>query len=135
MNKSLNRTIYRACLLALLALAGCTNLNQLDSQVNSMFRDINAETREAQQIFDSQKYQVENMAHAKQISWAEAARRTREADRSLAGRGRWKFDSNEEEYHAYCMLAAEQLDIGKITFSHYDALRTRKFNDILKRGR
>lgn len=119
----------------LVAAPGCADLNRLDSQLGSVFRDLNAETREAQQTFDRQKAEIESTAFARQISWSEAARQVRELDKSLVGRGRWRFDSNDEEYHAYCLLTAEQLDLGRITYAYYDALRTRRFNEIQARRR
>ncbi len=116
----------------LLLLQGCAEIDRLESR---LFSDKPAETREAQQIFDRKKEQIESAARARQISWAEAARRVKQVDRSLAGQGNWKFDSDDEEYHAYCVLVAEQLDSGKITFAYYDALRTRKLNEIQARRR
>ena len=117
---------------SLFLLQGCAEIDRLESR---LFSDRPAETREAQQIFDRKKEQIESAARARQISWAEAARRVKEADRSLAGQGSWKFDSDDEEYHAYCVLVAEQLDSGRISFAYYDALRTRKLNEIQARRR
>ena len=117
------------------ALSGCADINKLDSQLNAVFTDVAAETCDAQQIFDKNKEQIEGMASTGQITWATAAVRVGNLDKALAGRGRWKFDSNDEEYHAYCLLTAQQLDQGKITFAFYDALRTRRFNEIRLRSR
>lgn len=122
--------LLRRCSVAILALmiSGCAELNRLSDQ---LFTD----TSQIQAEFDRRKAEIEGRAHRGQITWVAAARQVRELDRSYAGQGTWKFDSNDEEYHAYCVLAAEQLDARKISFTYYDALRTRKFNEIQARRR
>jgi hypothetical protein len=97
--------------------------------------DLLGETGTAQQYYDRKKAEFEDQAKNGKIYWVDAAKLTRDVDRSLAGRGRWKFDSNDEEYHAYCILLAEQLDGKRISFTYFDALRTARFNQIQERRR
>ena len=86
-----------------------------------------------QNSFDSQKQAIEDRARGGYMTWVQAARDVRELDRSFAGKGNWKFDSDNDEYHAYSIAIAEQLDNKKITFAQYDALRTQRFGQIMAR--
>ena len=119
------------CLFAVTA--GCTSINALNRTVDSLFEDRQEESRLAQEKYDQAKLALDRAAEKKLTTWSEAARRLRDINRSLAGKGNWRFDSYDEEYHAFCILAAQQLDIGRINFSYYDAMRTRKFNEIQTR--
>ena len=115
---------------ASLALAGCAQLNDLS---DSLFSDPRAENVETQRFFDQRKAEIEDQARSKRITWVEAARRVRDLDRSLAGRGTWIFNSYDDEYHAYCIALAEQVDTGRLSYAQYDAMRTRRFNEIQQR--
>lgn len=79
------------------------------------------------------------MAKDGKITWVEAATLRREADKTLANNKAgyytsWKFDSDDEEFHAYCIALAERLDRRAITFAQYDAARIAKFNQIQNRS-
>ena len=111
-------------------LVGCAQLNDVS---NTLFSDPRAENAGTQRVFDQRKAEIENQASNKRITWVESARRIREVDRSFAGRGTWVFNSFDEEYHAYCIALAEQVDTGRLSYSQYDAMRTRRFNEIQQR--
>ena len=111
-------------------LVGCAQLNDVS---NTLFSDPRAENAGTQRVFDQRKAEIENQASNKRITWVESARRIRELDRSFAGRGTWVFNSFDEEYHAYCIALAEQVDTGRLSYSQYDAMRTRRFNEIQQR--
>ena len=116
--------------LLLLTGAGCAELNVLSE---SLFTDKRAEARQTQSEFDSQKAAIDYRAQSGYITWVQAAREVRDLDRSLVGNGTRKFDSDDEEYHAYCIAMAERLDKKQITFAQYDALRTQRFSQIVAR--
>lgn len=111
-------------------LVGCAQLSDIHE---SLFSDPRAENAETQRIFDQRKTEIENQARGKRINWVESARRIRELDRSFVGQGTWIFNSYDEEYHACCIALAEQVDIGRLTYAQYDAMRTRRFNEIQQR--
>ena len=114
----------------LFSIAGCAELNNL---TDSLFTDKREESRQAQNSFDTQKSAIENRASAGNINQVQAAQYVRNLDRSFAGTGNWKFDSDDEEYYAYCIAMAERLDRKQITFAQYDALRTQRFSQIVAR--
>ena len=114
----------------LFSVASCAELNTL---TDNLLTDKNEETRQVQNSFDSQKSAIEDSARAGYLTWVQAARNVRDLDRSFAGRGRWKFDSDDDEYYAYCIAMAERLDSKQITFAQYDALRTQRFSQIVAR--
>jgi len=97
------------------------------------------DTKRAKDEYDEQQDRIEAYARAKIITWAEAARRVRELDKSFTQRvdldARWKFDHNDEEYHAFSIAAASLVDSGRITFAEYDAARKRRFSEIVERQR
>lgn len=79
------------------------------------------------------------MAKDGKITWVTAATLRRDADKALANNTAgyytsWKFDMNDEEFHAYCIAIAERLDKRQITFAQYDSARIAKFNEIRERG-
>lgn len=95
------------------------------------------DTRSVQNAFDSGKAQLEQRAAAGEITWVQAATQTRELDKYWAGRTdldtTWKYDRDDEEYHAYCIALAESLDRNKISFFQFDAARIQRFNAIQAR--
>ncbi len=95
------------------------------------------DTKKAQEEFETEKGRIEAYARANIITWVEAARRVRELDRSFARRtdldANWKFDYNDEEYHAFSIAAAALVDSGRVTFTEYDAARTKRFSEIVAR--
>ena len=111
-------------------LVDCAQLNDINE---TLFSDPRAENAETQRVFDQRKVEIENQARSKRISWVDSARRIRELDRSFAGRGTWVFNSYDEEYHAHCIALAEQVDTGRLSYAQYDAMRTRRFNEIQQR--
>jgi len=115
---------------ALSVLVGCAPLNRV---TETLLSDPRAENAETQRVFDQRKAEIDNQARSKRMSWVESARQIRELDRSFAGRGTWVFNSYDEEYHAYCIALAEQVDTGRLSFAQYDAMRTRRFNEIQQR--
>jgi len=124
--------LARNVLIAMVAClaSGCATLNSIS---DSLFTDYSEENREAQDMFETQKAAIEQRAAAGYLTWVQAARNVRDVDRSLVGRGTWKFDGDDEEYHAFCIALAERLDSKRITFSQYDALRTQRFSQIAAR--
>lgn len=91
----------------------------------------------AQNAFDTAKAKLEQKAASGEISWVEAAIKTRELDKYFAGRAdldtTWKYDQDDEEYHAYCIALAERLDRKQITYAEFDASRLQRFNAIQAR--
>ncbi len=88
--------------------------------------------------YNKKTRELDQMAKTGQITWVDAATRRREADRILANNKAgyytsWKFDLNDEEFHAYCIALAEKLDKKQITFADYDSARIAKFNQIRER--
>ena len=80
----------------------------------------------------------DQMAKEGKITWVQAAIKTKETDIYLARNTAkydtsWKFDSSDEEYHAYCIAMAEKLDRRQISFAQYDAARISKLNQINER--
>lgn len=112
--------------LVLFALAGCAvgpSRQQVSAQLNANF--------------DSAKAQIEQKSQSGQITWVHAAKQVRALEKEIASRvnssgnsSYWKFDSDDEEYHAYCIALAERLDNHQITYAQYDAARTQRFNEI-----
>lgn len=90
-----------------------------------------------QKAYDDAVVFFERKAEAGEISWVEAAQKIRQADWNLAEAKRtegfdttWKFDLNDEEYHAYCIALAERVDKGLVSPYEYRAARIAKFNEI-----
>lgn len=95
---------------------------------DSSFRN---EYNRASAAFDQQ-------AKEGKITWVQAATKTKETDIFLAKNTAkydtsWKYDSSDEEYHAYCIALAERLDRRQISFAQYDAARIEKLNQINER--
>jgi hypothetical protein len=90
-----------------------------------------------QSSFDSQRLQLEQRAMAGEITWVQAVMQTRDLDKHFANRQdldtTWKFDSDEEEYHAYCIALAERLDKKEVSFAQFDAARLERLNSIRAR--
>lgn len=91
-----------------------------------------------QATFDAEKARLEIQARSGEITWVQATSQTRDLDKSLANRAdfdtTWKFDHDDEEYHAYAVALAERLDSRQITFAEFDSLRIAKLNSIRARS-
>lgn len=90
--------------------------------------------------FESTKEQLEQKAQAGQITWIQAERQIRDLDKQMkskldasGARHTWRYDTGDEEYYAYCIALAEQLDNHKITFAQFDVARKQRFNQIQAR--
>ncbi len=96
-----------------------------------------ADSRKLQSEFDARKGQLEQKAQAGEITWVQAVTQTREMDKSFAHRTdlytNWKYDQDDEEYHAYCLVLAERLDQKQISFAEFDSERITRFNAIQAR--
>ena len=86
-------------LLAAIFIAGCAlgpSREEVSAKLNARFDDAKART--------------EQKAHAGQITWVQAATQVRDLDKKVASvpelQGTWKFDSDDAEYHAYCIAMA-----------------------------
>lgn len=93
---------------------------------------------EAQHQYDELQRLADENATKGAYSWSESARRLREADKMMASSSdypTWRYDSNDEEYHSFCVAMAERLDKRLISFAEYDAARIAKFNAIRARAR
>lgn len=105
-----------------LLLSACTGLG------------LNLDNRRIQDEFNASKESLESRARAGEITWVTATTRTRELDKSYASRTdldtNWKFDQDDDEYHSYCIMLAEQLDQRAITFAQFDAARIQRLNAI-----
>jgi hypothetical protein len=121
----------RALLLAAaVALGGCEEMTHV---AKSLTADTQSEETYMRGEYNRQKTELEALAAKKQLTWVEAARRVRGLDQQFGGRGTWVYDSNSDEYHAYSIALAQQVDAGQMTFEQYDALRTAKYNEIQRR--
>ena len=98
---------------------------------------LGTDNRRVQNAFDTGKARLEQKARAGEITWVQAATQTRELDQYFARRTdldtTWKFDQDDEEYHAYCIALAERLDRKQISFAEFDAARLQRFNAIQAR--
>lgn len=90
--------------------------------------------------FENTKTQLEQKAHAGQITWVQAQSQIRDIDKDIkvkldttGARHSWGYDSDDDEYYAYCIALAERLDKNEITFAQFDAARKRVFNQIQAR--
>ncbi|MBS3952185.1 MAG: hypothetical protein KGZ88_04470 [Methylomicrobium sp.] len=92
------------------------------------------DNRWVQNAFDVEKAKIEQKAASGEISWVQAATNTRDLDMYFAGRTdldtTWKYDQDDEEYHAYCIALAERLDRKQISYAEFDAARLQRFNAI-----
>ena len=119
--------MYRhiVAILIVLSLTACAGLS------------LGTDNRRVQHAFDTGKARLEQRARAGEITWSQAAAQTRELDKYFAQRAdldtTWKFDQDDEEYHAYCIALAERLDRKQISFAEYDAARLQRFNEIQAR--
>jgi hypothetical protein len=99
---------------------------------------LGTDNRKVQAMFDAEKSHLERQASSGEITWVQATSRTRDLDKSLAGRAdldtTWKFDRDDEEYHAYSIAIAERLDGKQITFAEFDSLRIARLNSIRTRA-
>jgi hypothetical protein len=93
--------------------------------------------KRAQAEYDRRKASIESDARSGFNTWVVAARLVRELDQRFAQRtdldAGWKFDSDDEEYHAFSIAAAALVDNRQVTFDEYDAARTKRFNEIQAR--
>lgn len=111
--------------------SGCAELNSFS---DNLFTDQREESRQVQSAFDRQKERIEARAAAGTITWVQAARNVRDMDRSWVGKTpTWKFDSDDDEYHAYSIAPAARVDSKQLTFVQYDAMRTQRFSQIAVR--
>lgn len=87
--------------------------------------------------YDDEKSKIEAYGHLGAMKWVTAATRVRDLDKRFAARSdldmKWKYDYNDDEYHAFSIAAAALVDKGQITFIEYDAARTRRFSEISAR--
>lgn len=86
-------------------------------------------------VYNRIKSETDDLAKAGKMTWVEASIRVRDADKRLADNKAgydtsWKFDSDDEEYHAYVIAIAERLDQKLISFAAFDASRIAKRNEI-----
>lgn len=88
-----------------------------------------------QRTYDAKQMEVDQKAHNGEITWVQAATYMREIDKNLAQGRRysWKYDRDDEEYHAYCIAIAERLDRKQISFAEFNAARLQRFNAIQAR--
>mgnify|MGYP001766917019 CR=1 FL=1 len=116
---------YAIAVFLILTLSACAGLG------------LGIDNRRVQDAFDTGKARLEQRARAGEITWVQAATQTRELDKDFARRTdldtTWKFDQDDEEYHAYCIALAERLDRKKISFAEFDAERLQRFNEIQAR--
>lgn len=98
---------------------------------------LNLDERRVQNAFDTAKERLEQRARAGEITWVEAATKTRDLDKYFAQRTdldtSWKFDQDDEEYHVYAIALAERLDRKQISYAEFDASRIQRFNAIQAR--
>lgn len=98
---------------------------------------LNLDERRVQNAFDTAKERLEQRARAGEITWVKAATKTRDLDKYFAQRTdldtSWKFDQDDEEYHAYAIALAERLDRKQISYAEFDASRIQRFNAIQAR--
>lgn len=96
-----------------------------------------SDNRRVQDAFDTEKARLEQQVRAGEKTWVQAATQTRELDKYFARRTdidtTWKYDQDDEEYHAYCIALAERLDGKQISFAEFDAARLQRFNEIQAR--
>lgn len=95
---------------------------------------------EVSRRFDIAKEQREQRAKAGQMTWVEAEQQIRDLDKGIKERmdatgavHTWKYDSDDEEYYAFCIDLAEKLDRKQISFSEFDARRIERLNTIQSR--
>lgn len=95
------------------------------------------DNRRVQYAFDTAKAKVEQRAMDGTITWVQATKEIRDLDKYVATRtdldSTWKYDSDDEEYHAYCIALAERLDRKEISFAEFEAARQQRFNAIRTR--
>ena len=129
----MTRILIAALLLSVLA--GCAEL-ALDLGLGPNRSEMSSKV---QAVFDKRKDELESKAKAGQITWVQAMQGEKEADRKLASDefvrsySNWKFDSDDEEYYAYCIALAERLDNVQITYAQFNAAHTQRFNQIRAR--
>jgi len=87
--------------------------------------------------FENARDQLEQKAQAGEITWVQAERKIRDIDKQIkskldatGARHTWKYDSDDDEYYAYCIALAERLDSHQTTFSQFDAARKQRLNQI-----
>jgi len=95
------------------------------------------DNRRVQYAFDTAKAMKERRAAEGKTTWVQAAKEIRDMDKYVANRTdldtNWKYDADDEEYHAYCIALAERLDRKEISFAEFDAARQQRFNAIRSR--
>lgn len=87
--------------------------------------------------FNIAKEQREQNAKAGKMTWVQAQSEIKDLDKGVKERldatgaiHTWRYDSGDDEYYAYCIALAEQLDRKQISFAEFDALRIERFNAI-----
>lgn len=128
----MNFGIWRVilCVLILVSATGCSVMGDA---IDEILTTPSTKRRLANESFEDTKSEIESRARQGMISWAQAVRELRETDRDLAqenNRGVWKYDSDDEEYYAYCLQLAERLDSRQITYAQFDAARIQRLNQI-----
>jgi hypothetical protein len=136
--RHMTMTITFSSLLAACALPQDVAQSPADPQPSPIaFLGLGTQSAQVQAKFDARKADIEALARGNMLTWVEAATQVRDLDQELARRrdldSRWKYDYNDEEYHAFCIAAAALVDSKRISFAEYDAARTRRFSEIAQR--
>ncbi|RZL65970.1 MAG: hypothetical protein EOP81_02350 [Variovorax sp.] len=98
------------------------------------------DTQPIQRHYDEFSAQVERHAAAGQITWVAAQSSIRNLDRdtktkldSTGSYHSWRYDIWDDEYHAYTISLADQLDRKQISFYQFDAARKQRWSEIENR--
>ena len=94
--------------------------------------------------FEVQKAALEERAKNGSISWVSAITQQRELDKRFASKATtiyriglsgywygpsWKYDSNDDEYYAFCLTLAEKLDAKEIKYSEFDSVASQRYSN------
>lgn len=126
--------MWRAFLYALIAclLVSCSGSGQRRSSNSESRIPVTTES------YEKIRKSFESQAERGQITWKEAAIRTRDLDKDFYARAgffsSWKYDSDDEEFHAFCIALAERVDRKLMTVSEYDAARIARMNALNARS-
>jgi hypothetical protein len=120
----------------ILSLSGCALLEGVSSELG-LSPSCKEKSAEIQEIFDSKQSESESDALAGRYTWVKREILMREFDKHIASlpeaRCAWKYDSDDEEFHAYAVALAERLDKREITYAQFNAARTQRYNQIQAR--
>lgn len=130
MTVEIRKIILYALMLA--TVTGCSAMGELAQDI---LTTPETKQRRAQSDFDDAQSSIELRARQGAISWVQAVKELRETDRSMARshKSSWKYNSDDEEYYAYCLQLAERLDRKQITYAQFDSARIQRFNQISAR--